>query len=235
MRPTVVVDVGNTRIKWGLCQDGQVAQVSSLPPDDSTLWAEQAAHWQLTPGCVWVLTGVVPARCDALADWLRQQGYEVHLLLKAADLPLKVDLARPDHVGIDRLLDAVAANSRRPPGVAAILIDAGSAVTMDLVDSDGVFRGGAILPGLRLMINALHDYTALLPLIDIPRQTPVVPGVSTPLAMEVGVFWAVAGGVTGAPQCLSPTPGAPSRWCSSRAATPQPWHPCFPRLFPGLP
>ncbi|MEK7734665.1 MAG: type III pantothenate kinase, partial [Pseudomonadota bacterium] len=48
-----------------------------------------------------------------------------------------------------------------------LLVDAGSAVTVDYVDQDGAFCGGAILPGLRLMAKALHDYTALLPLIEV--------------------------------------------------------------------
>ena len=82
-------------------------------------------------------------------------------------MPLEVELEHPDKVGIDRLLNAVAANRRRQEHVAAILVDAGSAVTVDYLDGNGVFRGGAIFPGFRLMARALHDYTALLPIVDI--------------------------------------------------------------------
>ena len=53
------------------------------------------------------------------------------------------------------------------------------------------------MPGLRLMAKSLHDYTALLPLIELPRTVPPFPGVATPAAMEVGIFWAVAGGILG--------------------------------------
>jgi pantothenate kinase type III len=45
-------------------------------------------------------------------------------------------------------------------------------------------------------MQTLHDYTALLPLIDTPQSAPPAPGTSTPAAMELGVFWAVVGGVT---------------------------------------
>ena len=65
----------------------------------------------------------------------------------------------------------------------------------DLGAPDGTFVGGAILPGLRLMAQALHDHTALLPLISTPRAAPPAPGTSTPAAMELGVYWSVAGGV----------------------------------------
>jgi type III pantothenate kinase len=130
-----------------------------------------------------------------VVEWLQESGQRVQLLDDPNDLPLRVLVARPDHVGVDRLLDAVAANSRRTEGTPAVVIDAGSAITVDLLDASGAFTGGAILPGMRLMAKALHDYTALLPLLPPPEQRPAVPGKDTPSAMEVGIFWAAAGGV----------------------------------------
>jgi len=95
---------------------------------------------------------------------------------------------------VDRLLDAVAANSRRRAGVPAVVIDAGSAITVDWVDATGAFAGGAILPGLRLMARVLHSYTALLPLLETIPSRPPLPGQSTLTAMQAGIFWAAAGG-----------------------------------------
>lgn len=197
MSPDVVVDVGNTKIKWGRCRGGCVAGVVGVPHEDPEAWAEAFQELQMRAGSQWVLTGVHPSGRDDLADWLRYRGENVRVVVHASELPLRVELEKPDWVGIDRLLDAVAVNSRRRPGVPAIVIDAGSAVTVDLVDQHGAFRGGAILPGFRLMAKALHDYTALLPLIELPTTVPSYPGSATPSAMEVGVFWAVAGGVQG--------------------------------------
>lgn len=195
MIPDVVVDVGNTRIKWGRCRAGRVADVVSLPPDNEPAWAEQLAAWSIPSGAVWVLTSVVPPRSDILADWLASVGQQVVRLKKAAQLPLRVDLERPDHVGIDRLLDAVAANSKRRPGTPALAIDAGSAVTVDRIGVSGAFEGGAILPGLRVMLESLHHHTALLPSLGVPKEVPAVPGTSTPRAMEAGVVWTVVGGI----------------------------------------
>ena len=63
----------------------------------------------------------------------------------------------------------------------------------------GAFAGGAIVPGLRLMAKALHDYTALLPLVELSMAeggaTPPLPGTTTTSAIEAGIFWAVGGGV----------------------------------------
>jgi type III pantothenate kinase len=194
MKPKVVVDVGNSRIKWGLCGPGSVRESCSLPHDDPESWMRQLEQWPDVRG-LWVVSGVHPQRRDQLVEWLREQGQRVQLLDDPNDLPLRVLLERPDYVGVDRLLDAVAANSRRTAETPAVVVDAGSAVTVDLIDGSGAFAGGAILPGMRLMAKALHDYTALLPLLPPPDKRPAVPGTNTPAAMELGIFWAVGGGI----------------------------------------
>jgi type III pantothenate kinase len=194
MTPNVVVDVGNTAIKWGLCAEGAVRAVCSLPADEPAAWLGQMTLWSAARGS-WVVASVQPRRREQFVAWLRNAGQRVLVLEDPKDLPLRVLVARPDYVGVDRLLDAVAVNSRRSAGKPAVIIDAGTAVTVDLVDGSGAFAGGAILPGMRLMAHALHEHTALLPLIPPPLKRPAVPGEATPSAMELGIFWAVAGGV----------------------------------------
>lgn len=105
---------------------------------------------------------------------------------------LKVD--HPEQVGFDRLLNALAVTGRPDPSKPAIVVDAGSAVTVDYVDEQGAFCGGAIFPGLRLMARALHDYTAQLPIVEIRRQLQF-PETDTERAIELGIFHAVLGGV----------------------------------------
>jgi type III pantothenate kinase len=191
--PDVVVDVGNSRIKWGRCRAGQVQEVVALPAAEAA-WQAQLAAWSAESLTCWVLTGVHPPRRQQLADWLQRQGRQVHLLTQVQQLPLVVRLPEPERVGFDRLLNAVAANSRRPAGWSAALVDAGSAVTVDYLDPEGAFCGGAILPGLRLMARVLHEQTALLPLVDVRSPGPA-PAPSTRAALETGIFWAVAGGI----------------------------------------
>ncbi len=194
MSPDVVVDIGNTRIKWGRCTGDRVREMASLPPGDPGAWHAQADRWDLRGGSHWVVADVQPARREALVGWLRQRGEQVWLIDTARLLPLRVSLAEPDKVGLDRLLDAVAANALRPPSRPAVIIDAGSAVTVDLVDGDGTFCGGAIIPGFRPMAQALHDYTALLPLVQIDVEPPAL-GKSTTAAMHAGIYWTLVGGV----------------------------------------
>jgi type III pantothenate kinase len=190
----IVVDVGNTRIKWGLCSSEQVWSVASLPPDDADAWAKQWREWKLERTWSWTIAGVQPARRDALIAWLKARSDSVAILAAAKELPVTVEVETPEKVGIDRLLNAVAANRRRQANVAAILIDAGSAVTVDYLDGKGVFKGGAIFPGFRLMAHALHDYTALLPIVEMDAQV-LPPGTATVEAIQAGVLHAVLGGI----------------------------------------
>ncbi len=210
MKPFAVADVGNSRVKWGLCAaDGsRVVETASLANDEQA-WDEQLARW--TPArsasegvhvepspalrAGWVLAGVHPDSCSRLETWLRGLGERVRVLRRAADLPLTVDVVAPDRVGIDRLLDAVAAKRRLSAGEPAVLVDAGSAVTVDWIDERHVFRGGTIFPGLRLMAQVLHDHTALLPLVSVPDPPPDVPAPDTIPAIQAGILHAVAGGI----------------------------------------
>lgn len=194
MSGPIVVDVGNSRIKWGLCSSELVWSVASLPPDNADAWQKQWQDWNLQPGQIWIVSGVHPTRRDALVAWLQERGDSVQVLTTYKQLPLQIELEHPDKVGIDRLLNAVAANRRRQENVAAILIDAGSAVTVDYLDGKGIFRGGTIFPGFRLMTQALHDYTALLPLVEM-NDAALPPGTTTVQAIQVGVWHAVVGGV----------------------------------------
>lgn len=211
MNPALVADVGNTRIKWGRCSPAGVVETASLPFDDRPAWQRQLELWKLAPPLPWAIGGVHPPRLERLADWLRQQGAEVLVLDCWQQLPLKVLVERPEQVGLDRLFNAVAVKSRVQFGTAALIIDAGTAITVNRVDGTGAFRGGAILPGLGLMARALHDYTALLPSIELPVGIPTVPATSTVTSLQAGVFWAAAGGIRALIEQLNGVcPGGPA-------------------------
>lgn len=195
MNVDVVVDVGNTRIKWGRCANGNIVETASLPPDHDPEWEAQYVGWSRGTPLAWLVSGVNPPKRHVLVAWLRQRGDTVRLLQEARELPLQVKLEHPDRAGIDRLLNAVAVNQRRKPGIPAIIIDAGSAVTVDWVDESGAFAGGTIAPGLRLMALALNQYTALLPVVEVRDPPMEMPGTTTRLAMHAGIFWSVVGGI----------------------------------------
>jgi type III pantothenate kinase len=195
MKISVVVDIGNSRVKWGLVTSFGIGAAAALPADDVVSWHNQLAEWHLDGSQHWVVSAVHPGRCNRLVAWLRAQGHQATVLDDWRTLPLTVKLDRPESAGIDRLLTAVAANHRRESSTPVVIVNAGTAVTVDWLDENGAFRGGAILPGFQLMARSLHESTALLPSVDLPPTLPTVPGDSTPAAIRAGVFWSVAGGV----------------------------------------
>ena len=195
MNPALVADVGNSRVKFGRCIADRVADFAALPAEDPAEWRMQLDLWQLGGQACCAVGGVHPQRLICLVEWLRRRGNQVQLIYSHEQLPLPVAVESPERVGIDRLLNAVAANLRRRPGIPAIVIDAGSAVTVDYINATGTFCGGAIFPGLRLMARALGDYTAGLPVVDLPDAAPPTPGRSTRAAIVAGIFWAEVGGI----------------------------------------
>jgi type III pantothenate kinase len=170
----------------------------------------------VSPGFSWWIGSVNRPAASRLLDWLRSQRPQDRVtLLAAGDLPLRVAVPRPDMVGVDRLLDAVAANRLRDAGRPAVVVDVGTAITVDALSANGVFLGGAILPGIGMSARALNEFTDLLPLIDVgqvanlpenPRQIGNLPhgdltvppppvGRDTEAAMRSGLFWGAVGAI----------------------------------------
>jgi len=139
-----------------------------------------------------------------IATLLRQQLFTTHStdvwkLLTRRDVELDLDVRHPDAVGIDRLIGGKGALKFASEGD-VILVDAGSAVTIDLL-RENRFLGGAILPGLRLQLDVLNRSTAQLPLVDPALQQQAahaqleLPGRDTSAAMRSGVLMGLAGGI----------------------------------------
>lgn len=198
MRPDVVVDIGNTRVKWGRCARGAVAEAAALPPGDPAAWAAQAEAWGLGRGTRWAVGGVNPPVAEAVVRWAEAAGGACHWFRRPSELPITLAVDEPDAVGIDRVFGALAARSLAPPGTPAVTVDVGTAVTVNLVDAAGVFRGGAIFPGPRLMAVALHQYTAKLPLVEVAApDLRGEPARNTAAAIRQGIYDAIGGGVYG--------------------------------------
>ena len=169
----------------------------------------------------WWIASVNRPAATRLIDWLREYRPDDSIaLLAAGDLPLKVALERPDMVGIDRLVDAVAVNHLRDANRSAVIVDVGSAITVDLVSADGVFLGGAILPGLQMSARAMHEFTDLLPLIDMSELTSPPPalGTDTLSAMESGLFWGAVGAIRQLTERLTGVAGSPQVFLTGGAA-----------------
>jgi len=101
---------------------------------------------------------------------------------------------RPEEVGADRLVNTVAAHDRYKGPL--IVVDFGTATTLDVVDSDGNYCGGVIAPGINLSLTALHMAAAKLPSVRIGRTERVI-GTDTVSCMQSGIYWGYVGLVEG--------------------------------------
>jgi type III pantothenate kinase len=215
----IAVDIGNSRIKLGLFAahtDRPAMEKSGLPLPDRVI-SLPAAEWDETTLKRW-LNDVPPgARCwigsvnrpaaARLTEWMGTKWPIRNLAAK--DLPITAAVDQPEHVGIDRLAGAAAANRLRDLQRPAVVVHVGSAITVNLVTADGVFRGGAILPGLGTSARALHEFTDMLPhapLEDSLKPPPAV-GTSTLTAIYSGLYWGAVGAIRELIEQLSDTLG----------------------------
>lgn len=201
--PLLAVSVGNTRTTFcvfsGEDRDHHHAFVND--PVDALAGALAAHAEPLPAGAPAVIASVNRSVSDRLVTALQQSLGRDRVLLIGDDVPILATHTLDDDgartVGQDRLLNAVAAYAVVKQ--ACVVVDAGTAITVDFVDGEGVFHGGAIAPGLRMMMRSMHEGAAALPLITPERPLSVADpeagpfGRNTPQAMLNGAYFAARG------------------------------------------
>lgn len=205
----LLVDVGNSRIKFGLFDEsrenhGLPKCWNSVSVDaQSKLPWSQIRNWRSSTELESVrgfITGSNPSGQNRVEeDWPTEWASPARVGFAAESFPLAVRLPEPSKAGIDRLLNAVAANGLRSNHRPVLIVDSGTATTVDAVNTAGEFLGGTILPGFELSARALHHYTALLPLIPLEELNgptrPDAVGTNTRAAMQSGLYWGQVGAV----------------------------------------
>lgn len=214
----LAVDVGNSRVKFVLFQDPVVNENSVarvVLPEAMAAWTvalDQPLPWQdlqltvkrMTTGVHAVIAGSNQQAVNRIVEaWPESLSHRPCLVRSSEGFPLKILVDEPRRVGLDRVLSAVAAaiitQKQRP----AVVVDCGTATTINLIRADGAFLGGSILPGFALMSQALHHYTEVLPLVSIEEIVTIDPqwqghapvGKNTKQAIMSGIFWGQVGAV----------------------------------------
>ncbi len=212
--PLLAIDAGNSRLKFGLFEPGWLSHSNSIWPECRqfvAVHADEAVPWDVlstwldsstAPGATArqsAISGTNPRAVERLlAGWARQGWSAPFVVRDHTTVPVAIEVDAPEKVGLDRLLAAVAANALRPADRAAIVIDSGTATTVNYISSQGTFCGGAILPGLEMSAKALNHYTALLPLLPVHElggDEPVAPGRNTREAIRNGLLWGQVGAI----------------------------------------
>lgn len=204
----LAISVGNTRTRIGAFVDGHLAETATFANKRNGKISDsldQAYAPLKGKDAMILLSSVNPP----VANWVEQ---EVSAHLKRSitrverDLPIPIgrQLDPEAIVGEDRLLNAAAAFDVLKQ--ACVVVDAGTAITIDFIDGAGTFHGGAIAPGAQLMLDSLHQRTAQLPEVEFARPAEPI-GHSTMEAMRSGVFHGLRGMVHELVECFAESVG----------------------------
>lgn len=178
----LIIDIGNNSAKLYLFNGEQMI----LHTRTKENFMEQLTDWQssydIKKTIVSTVVDITPQQKKAIESgnkpilWFNSQ----------TPLPIGIKYRTPHTLGSDRLAAAVGAASQAP-GRNLMIIDAGSAITIDIVDKEGNFLGGNIAPGINMRLKALHTFTSRLPLVKKEGDTPAH-GYDTETAIRSGVI-----------------------------------------------
>jgi len=198
----IAIDIGNTNITVALFIKDQEQFIESLPGEATVqLTSLLKSAWDKIPivktskekkrNGVIVASSVKPAWTKAVRQIVKEElGEKIHIIGKDVPLPMPLWVDEPKKVGTDRVVSAAAAYAVVEDAV--VVADVGTAVTIDMVDQNGVFQGGAICPGFEISARALKDNTAQLPIVAVTR--PKEPyGKTTTDAINCGLYYSVIG------------------------------------------
>lgn len=201
----VAVDVGNSTVGLSVRDADEVRSrnVSLRDADWATICQEWVHRKSQEARTLWIIASVHSTACDQIVQTLSHDDRNDIHVVTGADVPMPVLVDAPEKLGIDRLLAAHAASLEFEPPFA--VVDIGSAITVDWVDNQRRFCGGAILPGLSLQSAALHRWTDALPdlsdqwnLLD-PRNDNALqlrlPGRNTEEAIRGGILGGACGAI----------------------------------------
>lgn len=200
----LAIDMGNTNIVIGAIDDNRTYFVERIITDHAKTGTEYAINLKnileihnikksQVEGVI--MSSVVPPLNATLSSAIKKIfGYRPKLVGSGMKTGLNILMDNPKTVGSDMIVDAVAALHDFPCPI--IIIDMGTATTMSVIDKNGNYIGGVILPGLRVSLDTLSNKTAQLPSISLDIPTHVI-GKNTIDCMRSGIMYGNAGTIDG--------------------------------------
>lgn len=178
----LVIDKGNTQVKYGIFDQRKIVKSDSINLLDKHLieWLEQSFEIDQI-----IVSSVVKEGHNDLIYNLKKLTPRLIDLTHKTPLPFQWSYHSKETIGKDRLA-AVAGAIELYPNTNLLVIDAGTAITYEIINSNNEFLGGNISPGMKMRYRALNEYTSRLPLIQANENHPLI-GNSTQTAIESGV------------------------------------------------
>ena len=194
----LTIDIGNSNIVFSLSgSERKLHRLETMPdrsaeeylPQVAELFSREKVDLSVVDGAV--LCSVVPELVPVMSRVTRElTGLTPYVISPASESGLTLAIAEADTLGADILAADAAAAAEYP--LPAIIYDMGTATTVTVVDKDRRYIGGAILPGVRLGINALFSGTAQLPSVSIQAPKQAICGTALESIQSGAVFGAAA-------------------------------------------
>ena len=178
----LIIDIGNNSSKFFLFNGEQIVLHTRR---ENTVF-DVIDEWNRLYDIDGAIVSSVISDSPQLQAELQKLQCPVVRFNSSTPLPLEINYRTPGTLGSDRVAAAVGAWSEAP-GRNMLVIDAGTAITIDFVGKDGKYNGGNIAPGIKMRLRALHEYTSRLPMVDKEGDTPTI-GYDTETAIRSGVI-----------------------------------------------
>ncbi|MDE2301540.1 MAG: type III pantothenate kinase [Sphingomonadales bacterium] len=217
----LAIDIGNTNVVFALF-DGRKVKARWRIATDPRRTADEYAVWLMQllsirnitrKAITAIIVATVVPRALHNIEVLGRNYFGIEPLVAGrppVGYGIDVDVDQPSSLGADRAVNAIAAHARFPGDV--IIVDFGTATTLDVIDFHGAYKGGIIAPGINLSLDALVGNTAKLPRIAIeaPKSASVI-GTNTEDQMLIGVFWGYVAMIEGLIGRIRAEIGRPAR------------------------
>jgi type III pantothenate kinase len=197
----LAIDAGNTNIVFAIYDDEEQVEQCRLDTVTGSIPEVINDIAQKYPDIKNVIiSSVVPKANEAFKKSCSYLLKVEPVFVTHENIGIEIDLDRPEEVGADRIVNAVAVlhDYKKP----AVIVDFGTATTFDIVDGQGRYGGGVIAPGINLSLSALEQAAAQLPDIKIEKPKNVI-GKNTIDAMQSGIYWGYIGLIEGTIQRIA--------------------------------
>ena len=186
-----VADIGNNSAKFFLFKDEQMLLHTRKSDGNFDILEEWAKEFTVKR----IIISSVIEMNEEQINMFKVFGCPIVWFNNSTPCPLKIKYGTPGTLGPDRIAAAVGAWGEAP-GRNILVIDAGSAITYDIVDNKGNFLGGNIAPGIKMRLRSLHEFTDRLPMVVKDGDVPFI-GYDTETAIRSGVITGICHEIEG--------------------------------------
>ena len=217
----LAIDAGNTNVVFALLDGREVKgrwRIATDPrrtADEYAVWLSQLLSlegYDRSQVSGVIICTVVPRATHNL-QWLAEKYFKTKALIAGqppVEYGMAIDVQEPQSLGADRAVTAIAAHALHDGDL--IVIDFGTASTIDWIDFRGAYKGGIIAPGINLSLDALVSAAAKLPRIAIEAPAdPTVIGRDTVSQMQIGIYWGYIAMIEGLVARMKAEIGRPAR------------------------